>query len=96
MRVAIEEAGGNEVFFAGQLDDELRVAEVTVLARGHATAVPAVLRHFHQLGDDVGGAMAIHNHPSGVLEPSEAAQELTTQLNNTLFNPPSGGEPDVK
>ena len=32
----------------------------------------------------------------GVLEPTEAARELTTQLNSSMFNASSGGQPDVE
>lgn len=32
----------------------------------------------------------------GVLEPPEAAQKLTTQLNNTLFDSPAGGQADAE
>lgn len=66
----IEAAGGNEVFFAGALDTQGRVAEVRVLARGHKSAVLAITDGL-QLREVV-----IHNHPSGDLTPSGADMRL--------------------
>jgi ATP-dependent DNA helicase DinG len=74
MRQAILEAGGNEVFFLGRTDTELRVAEVEVLARGSEQAVPAIL-HTCRYGDVV-----IHNHPSAGLKPSPADLEIAGRL----------------
>ncbi len=62
----IEDAGGNEVFAAGRLDAEGKVAEILVAARGTKSAVPA-LAGFLERGDVI-----IHNHPSGSLQPSDA------------------------
>lgn len=67
---AIEEAGGREVFFIGGLNAEGRVASVRVGARGNEAAVPALFSGL-QLRDVV-----IHNHPSGMLSPSDADIEL--------------------
>lgn len=70
MQEAIAETGGQEVFFAGMLDADGRVASARVCARGHEEAVPAL---FEGLGiRDV----VIHNHPSGGLIPSDADLEL--------------------
>jgi ATP-dependent DNA helicase DinG len=74
MRQAILEAGGNEVFFLGRTDAELRVVEVEVLARGTEQAVPAIL-HTCRYGDVV-----IHNHPSAALTPSAADLEIAGRL----------------
>jgi hypothetical protein len=41
---AIEEAGGNEVFFVGRPGPTGPVDEVEVHCRGHKTAVPALRR----------------------------------------------------
>ena len=41
LREAIRDAGGNEVFAIGRLDDEGLVAEVIIAARGNETSVPA-------------------------------------------------------
>ncbi len=66
LREAIAEAGGNEVFAAGRLDEAGLVAQVELAARGGAAAVPA-LAGFLDRGD-----VLIHNHPSGRLDPSDA------------------------
>lgn len=67
---AIAETGGQEVFFAGSLDEAGRVAELRVCARGNASATPALLE-----GLEV-REVVIHNHPSGNLTPSEADLSL--------------------
>jgi len=74
LRGAIKEAFGNEVLVAGRLDQDRRVASVTVGARGTAQAVLA-LRPYLDSGDVV-----IHNHPSGNLEPSAADFRIASQL----------------
>ena len=72
LRGAIEDADGNEVFFAGALDDAGRVCAVRVCARGNEGAVPAL---FEGLGvRDV----VIHNHPGGGLSPSQADLNLAS------------------
>ena len=45
MPPAIDEAGGNEVFFLGPTDDELRVTKVEVLPRGSEQSVLAILQN---------------------------------------------------
>lgn len=70
IRLAIAEAGGREVFFAGSLSPEGMVTDVRVCARGHEGAVPAVFDGL-QLRDVV-----IHNHPSGNVAPSDADLDL--------------------
>ncbi len=62
---AIEEAGGNEVFFLGRPGPAGPVDDIEVHCRGHRTAVPAL----KQIGQS--GEVVIHNHPSGRLIPSE-------------------------
>jgi len=74
MRHAIDDCGGNEVFFLGHTDPDQRVIEVEVLARGSRAAVPAIL-HACRFGDVV-----IHNHPSGELQPSAADIEIASRL----------------
>jgi ATP-dependent DNA helicase DinG len=63
---AIADAGGNEVFATGVLDESGAVAEVRVNARGHDGAVLAIR------DADQEAEVLIHNHPSGGLHPSEA------------------------
>jgi ATP-dependent DNA helicase DinG len=74
LRRAIAEAGGNEVFFLGRTGDSRQVVEVEVLARGSDEAVPAILQ-LCRYGDVV-----IHNHPSGLLQPSAADIEIAGRL----------------
>lgn len=63
---AIDEAGGNEVFFFGSLDEAGLVSLVEVIARGNDSMVPVFLERAgeHQV--------LIHNHPGGDLTPSPA------------------------
>ncbi len=76
LRDAIREAGGNEVYLVGRAGEGPRIAVVEVLARGHATAAPALL------GIARPGEVAIHNHPSGNLLPSDADLEVAGLLGN--------------
>jgi ATP-dependent DNA helicase DinG len=71
---AIEEAGGNEVFFVGRPGPTGVIDEVEVLCRGHKSAVPA-LQQAGQPGDVV-----VHNHPSGRLIPSEPDLALASHF----------------
>ncbi len=73
-REAIADAGGNEVFLLGVLGEDRRVVEVRVAARGNRNAAPAIL-HLPRPGEVV-----IHNHPSGILEPSDADLEVASSL----------------
>ncbi|MGH7785332.1 MAG: helicase C-terminal domain-containing protein, partial [Candidatus Binatia bacterium] len=69
------DAGGNEVFLLGTMA-EGRVADVRVLARGHRSAVPALLQIPRP------GEVVIHNHPSGVLTPSDPDLQIASALGN--------------
>ncbi|MDR1565747.1 MAG: ATP-dependent DNA helicase DinG [Treponema sp.] len=65
LREAIEDAGGNEVFALGYLDESGGVARIRIVARGNEVSVPA-------LQDKLENAdVLIHNHPSGFLSPSD-------------------------
>lgn len=70
MREIIAEAGGNEVFFAGSLDKDSMLESVRVCARGHKSAVPALMEGLGR------NEIVLHNHPSGNLTPSEADLHL--------------------
>lgn len=70
----ILEAGGNEVFFLGRLEEGSVVTSVEVLARGNTEAVPAAAS-LAEAGDVV-----IHNHPNGVLVPSGADLNVASHL----------------
>ncbi|MBE0500919.1 MAG: DEAD/DEAH box helicase [Desulfuromonadales bacterium] len=74
LRAAIADAGGREVFFSATTDANQSLIDVATLARGNATAVPAILKSV-AFGDVV-----IHNHPSGNLEPSPADLEIAGHL----------------
>ena len=62
----IEEAGGNEVFFAGIINDQGVVISVQVGSRGNSDSVPVNFSFARE------ASVLIHNHPSGNLHPSEA------------------------
>jgi ATP-dependent DNA helicase DinG len=66
LRREIAEAGGNEVFALGYLDDQGLVARLVVRARGNKGAVPAL-----DMASDPAN-VTIHNHPTGFLVPSDA------------------------
>jgi len=66
IRREIARARGNEVCFVARVSEGAEVVEPRVLGRGHASAVLALVKDPPQPG------LLIHNHPSGLLEPSEA------------------------
>lgn len=75
MRAAIAGTGGNEVFALGRRDsDDGPFTELKVVARGHRTAAPAIIE-VAEAGD-----IALHNHPSGNLTPSEADLQVAGML----------------
>jgi ATP-dependent DNA helicase DinG len=74
LRVAIAEAGGNEVLAVGGLDPEGRVDRISVAARGNAEAVPALEAHLAR------GEVVVHNHPGGRLEPSAPDFAVASRL----------------
>ena len=76
MRGAINDAEGQEVLFTGQIMDNGLVGAVEVAARGNDTAAPA-LYPFMGESDAV-----IHNHPSGVLKPSNEDLQIASSLGN--------------
>ncbi|HNW36016.1 MAG TPA: hypothetical protein PKM25_13845, partial [Candidatus Ozemobacteraceae bacterium] len=62
----IAAAGGAEILSAATLIEGARWGDLRVLARGNADAAPAVLRGLKA------GDILLHNHPDGVLHPSDA------------------------
>ncbi len=74
VRDEISQCGGNEVFFVGRTDTEGIVVEVFPVARGNAEAVSAVTRAADP------GDVVIHNHPTGVLTPSDADMAIASGL----------------
>ena len=74
MRAAIRLAGGREVCFVCTLDEDAVLRTARVAARGDVQSVLA-LPGFAQAGE-----MLVHNHPSGVLDPSEADYEVAARI----------------
>jgi ATP-dependent DNA helicase DinG len=74
VRREIRRAHGNEVCFLATGGESGELSEIRVLARGHATAVLAMVKNPPR------GGVLVHNHPSGVLEPSEADMEVAARL----------------
>lgn len=81
LRETIVASGGNEVFFLGRVawsgeapQPVATLTEVDVLARGNSSSVLALTHRAR------GWDLAIHNHPSGRLEPSEADSAVAFQL----------------
>lgn len=68
----IDSAGGSEVFFVGRLDSEMLVEEVEAYAFGNKRGVPALLQYARP------GDVILHNHPSGLLEPSQPDIEISS------------------
>ena len=66
LRAAIAEADGQEVFCVGNCDGDGLVRTVTIAARGNHREVPVLAPYVD------GADLLIHNHPSGVLQPSGA------------------------
>ncbi len=74
MRAEIAEAGGSEVLFVCGLDEDGLVETVEARARGNLQGVPAVREHMER------GHVIVHNHPNGVLRPSDADLEIAGLL----------------
>jgi ATP-dependent DNA helicase DinG len=77
-RIAAEiaAAGGREVSFVADLDDDGDIAGAEVVARGtvdQVLALPGVAER---------GQMLLHNHPSGLLEPSQADLTVAARLHD--------------
>ena len=76
MRAAIAMAGGREVCFVCSVDDEGVVQTARVAARGNVESVLA-LPGFARRGE-----MLVHNHPSGLLEPSDADYDVAARMHD--------------
>ncbi len=74
MRTSISLAGGNEVCFVAALDDDGVIVKARAVARGTVRSVLA-LPGFGEPGE-----MLLHNHPSGVLTPSEADLDTAARV----------------
>jgi len=76
MRAAISLAGGREVCFVCTLGEDGVVATARVVARGDVGSVLA-LPGFARRGE-----MLLHNHPSGLLEPSGADYDVAARMHD--------------
>ncbi|MHB8839816.1 MAG: JAB domain-containing protein, partial [Gemmatimonadaceae bacterium] len=76
IRTAIHMAGGREVCFVGAMDEAGMLQAARAVARGDARSVLA-LPGFARRGE-----ILVHNHPSGVLEPSDADLEVAARLHD--------------
>lgn len=74
VRREVERAGGREVCFLCAVDDHRRVVDARAVARGNREAVLAVAR------DAVHGGLMLHNHPSGLIEPSDADLSVAARV----------------
>jgi ATP-dependent DNA helicase DinG len=74
IRREIEKAGGREVCFLAQVNEARELIEPRAVARGNQAAVLVAAR-----GAEEGGVV-VHNHPSGVLEPSDADLSVAARL----------------
>ena len=76
MRAAIAMAGGREVCFVCTLDADGVLQTARVVARGNVESVLA-LPGFARRGE-----MLVHNHPSGLLEPSGADYDVAARMHD--------------
>ena len=76
IRAAIRLAGGREVCFVGTMDGDGMVQAARAVARGDARSVLA-LPGFAKRGE-----LLVHNHPSGLLEPSSTDLEVAARLHD--------------
>jgi ATP-dependent DNA helicase DinG len=76
MRAAISLTGGREVCFVCGLDDDGVIQTARVAARGNVESVLA-LPGFARRGE-----MLVHNHPSGLLEPSGADYDVAARMHD--------------
>jgi len=74
MRDEIARAGGREVCFLADVDERRVVRNARAVARGSFAAVLVAAK------DASDGGVMLHNHPDGVLEPSEADMSVAAQL----------------
>lgn len=76
LRAAIRLAGGREVCFVCSVDEEGVLQSARVVARGGVGSVLA-LPGFAQRGE-----MLVHNHPSGLLDPSSQDLEIAARMHD--------------
>src|SRR5262249_43925842 len=76
IRAAIRMAGGREVCFVCTLDAKAVVETARVVARGDVSSVLALPGFANR------GEMLVHNHPSGVLEPSGPDMQVASRIHD--------------
>lgn len=76
IRAAIRLAGGREVCFVCTLDSSGIVQTARVVSRGDSRSVLALP------GFATRGEMLVHNHPSGLLEPSDADLDVAARIHD--------------
>ncbi|HEX5436018.1 MAG TPA: helicase C-terminal domain-containing protein [Gemmatimonadaceae bacterium] len=76
MRAAIVLAGGREVCFVASVDESGVIQTARVVARGTVQSVLALP------GVAARGEMLVHNHPSGLLEASDADLDIAARLHD--------------
>lgn len=76
IRAAVRLAGGREVCFVCTVGEDDRIETTRVAARGDVRRVLA-LPGFAKRGE-----MLVHNHPSGLLEPSEADLDVAARVHD--------------
>jgi ATP-dependent DNA helicase DinG len=74
IRHEVERAGGREVCFLADVDEQRVVHGARAVARGNFDAVLVAAR------DAPVGSVMLHNHPNGVLEPSDADMNVAGHL----------------
>lgn len=77
MQRDVKEAGGNEVFWAGKINENGIIISVIVGSRGNEDSVIVNGNAARE------GHVLIHNHPSGYLEPSAADQNIAANATDT-------------
>src|SRR4029434_5152892 len=76
LRTEIASAGGREVSFVAQMGQDGEITSVRAVARETVEMVLALP------GAAQRGEMLLHNHPSGVLEPSIADLSVASRLHD--------------
>lgn len=78
MRREIQDAGGNEVFFVGQINENCIVTSIKACARGNEHSVDV---NFFETREP---CVFIHNHPGGDLTPSDVDMAVAGRANENL------------
>ena len=74
IRDEVTRAGGREVSFLADVTQSRAIVNPRAVARGNRSAVLAAARDARE------GAVMIHNHPSGLLEPSDADLAVASRI----------------